>query len=466
MNKKLLLFFSLTVLCGFLKSQDNTTFQHNFAEANNSFLKKNYDEAVKIFTQLYKIDSTNSNLNYKIGICFLYSNSEKQKALAHFENALKNINSQNYTIESISEKGAPSNAYYYYAQTLHLLYNFDRAIKNYEKYKTYLQPNQNEQIADVDYQIETCINAKELVAAPRNFEIKNLGNAINTTFSEYNPLISIDEKTLLFKSKKEKKEETFICYKNNDLSWTKPQKLDSKIENKTNSGITADGNTLFFASDAPGGLGGKDIWFCKKLPNGQWGKAQNIGAPINTAFDEESPFLHPSGNVLFFSSKGHKTIGGYDVFFSEKTENGWSTPLNIGYPINTTSDDLDFVTSPDGKRGYYATNRPDGFGETDIYAINFPERKKQPLLLIKGLLVAKNGKTLPTTIDIIASDNESGIVTGVYKPMKDGSFTIIIPPNSNYKLSYQINGEEFFSELESVPANTEYIEIEKKVEVN
>ena len=241
--------------------------------------------------------------------------------------------------------------------------------------------------------------------------------------------------------------------------------MGSSTKNCSNSSIV-----LFFVSDRDGGLGGRDIWKCVKLPNGKWSLAVNVGAPVNTRYDEESPFIHPSGNVLFFSSNGHKTIGGFDIFFSSKNEetNGWDEPLNIGYPINTTDDDVFYVTSPDGKRGYYSSSsRPEGYGEKDIYMVSLPERKEVPLVLIKGFIIPVAGQSLPPFLEIVATNNETGVVAGVYKPlMRDGSFTIIIPPGSNYNLSYTNDGQEFFSEIIDVPASAAYQEINREVKLN
>ena len=116
--------------------------------------------------------------------------------------------------------------------------------------------------------------------------------------------------------------------------------------------VSADEKTLYFVSDRPGGLGGTDIWRCVKLPNGEWSKPFNIGPPINSPYIEQSPFMHPDGKTLYFSSDGENSMGGYDIFFSKKMEeNSWSNPINMGFPLYTVDDDLLFTTSADGARG-------------------------------------------------------------------------------------------------------------------
>jgi hypothetical protein len=125
--------------------------------------------------------------------------------------------------------------------------------------------------------------------------------------------------------------------------------------------ISSDEKTLYFVSDRPGGLGGTDIWRCLRLPNGEWSEPYNIGPPVNSKFNEESPFIHPDGKTLYFSSNGGRSMGGFDVFFSKKIDQKtFSNPINMGFPINTVDDDLFFSTSPDGGRGYYASSHEGG----------------------------------------------------------------------------------------------------------
>ncbi len=529
MQKTILLFFFIIILSFSVNAQEQSDYRQKFSEGSYLILENNFTLALKTFLEAYQIDSTSANINYKIGYCYLNSATEEGKALHYLEKAILNTKS-NYIDMEPRENAAPVNAYYYYGLALHFNYNFDEAITNFEKFKSFLRPKQTELIKDVDHQIAICNNAKTIVSTPINVIITNLGDSINSTFPDYSPVISGNEKTLIFTSRRPGStggdrtddnqfyEDIYISHKNTDSSWSIPESVSANINTSTNEAsigltvdeqtlliykdvnggdiyysalegkdwnvpqpmgsdintpnwetsacLTPDGKTLYFVSNRKeGSLGGRDIWKCIKLPTGQWSSAQNLGAPINTEYDEESPFINPSGNVLFFSSKGHKSIGGFDIFFSTKGEKGWDEPLNIGYPINTTDDDVFYVTSPDGKRGYYSSSsRAEGFGEKDIYLVSIPKRKEQPLVLIKGQIIPQQGQNMPEDIEIVASDNESGLVTGVYKPLlRDGSFTIIIPPNSHYTLSYQKGGEEFYTEEMDVPADAVYQEIEKSI---
>lgn len=530
MQKSVLVCFIYFISLNLLNAQSKSDYRQNFIEGNRLILEGNYSQALRAFKKAYQIDSANPNINFKIGFCYLKKPTEKDKSLYYLEKAINGATIKYNDIDPM-EKSAPYTTYYYYAQALHLNYRFDDAIANFEKFKDYFKGKENAFVKDVNRQIEMCNYAKMLVPAPINVNIESLGDSINTSYADHSPVLSGNEKTLIFTSRRpggtssditiegDYYEDIYISYKSDvDSSWSIPVSISKNVNTITHEasiGLTADGQTLliykdvnggdiyystlegddwtfplpmgsdintpfyetsaclspdgsvlYFVSDRKeGGMGGKDIWKCMKLPNGKWGLAQNLGAPINTEYDEETPFIHPSGTVLFYSSKGHQSIGGYDIFFSNLNENGWDMPLNIGYPINTPDDDLSYVTSPDGKRGYYASSsRPDGMGEKDIYIITIPERKEQPLVLIKGLIIADKTQIIPENIEIVAFNNETGIITGIYKPLqRDGSFTIIIPPGSNYTLSYQKDGEEFHKETMEVPADAIYQEIEKEL---
>ncbi len=230
--------------------------------------------------------------------------------------------------------------------------------------------------------------------------------------------------------------------------------------------LSADGNVLFFASERPGGFGGKDIYRCIKLPNGKWSKALNMGPIINTENDEDGGFIHPDGQTFFFASNGPKSMGGYDIMFATLNEdNKFTNVTNIGYPINTTEDDVFYVTSPDGKRGYFSSAKPGGFGEEDLYQISLTETKETFLALFKGQIIPAEGEELPDNINIVVTDKESNEVIGTYRPkLVNGTFTTILPPGKEYNFSYQTdNNEEFYNEDVFVTSDVSYQEIKREV---
>ena len=257
--------------------------------------------------------------------------------------------------------------------------------------------------------------------------------------------------------------------------WSKPVPIGANSEHsdintpawETSGCFSADGSVIYFVSDRKGGLGARDIWKCNKLPNGKWSMATNFGGPVNSAWDEEAPFVDATGKTLYFSSNRPESMGGFDVFYSELQEDGhWSVPQNIGYPINTTGDDVFFQTSPDGQRAYFSSVRKEGFGDKDIYMIKLEKPGEKPLALIKGYINTPAGTELPNGVNIEATRVDNGQLVGTYKPLKrDGSYVIILPVNGAYTLSYKFNGKEFYAERIDVPENGSYQEIKRDLQL-
>ena len=508
-------------------------YNEKFTQGNFLILEENYTEALKEFLGAYAIDSTNANINYKVGFCYMKSSSEKAKATHFLEKACQNV-SHNYTDLEPREKKAPENAYYFLAQAYHLNYRFDEAIDYFKKFKAIVGPKNKNLNKDIDHRIEVCTNGKEFYSTPTRVDIINLGDSINTQYSEYAPVITADESMLIFTSRRPGStggeqgldglfpEDIYVAYRKPDGTWgqphgigpsvnssgneasisltpdgqqlfiykddnggdifvthlegdnwSTPEPLGGDINSKgweTHACLSADQNTLYFVSDRAGGYGGRDIYKCVKLPNGKWSKASNLGPTINTEYDEDSPFIHPNKVDLFFSSRGHKTMGGFDIFVStlRPDSNKWSEPLNLGYPINTTDDDVFFVATPDGKRAYYSSARPGGFGEKDIYMIKFQEAKaEKAVALIKGFITSADGGEIPTDIQILAYDRNSDELLGKTAPIhRTGSYTMILDLGKPYKLSYVVNGKEVATDTFDIPAGADYRTYDKPLLLN
>jgi len=253
-------------------------------------------------------------------------------------------------------------------------------------------------------------------------------------------------------------------------TWRDPLKLQSETDIEawqTHIAISADGNTLFFVSNRSNGVGEKDIYRSVKLPNGEWSKALNLGEVVNSVWDEEAPFIHPDGKTLYFSSKGHNSMGGYDIFYTTMQDDGlWSKPINIGYPINTTDDDIFFVTSANGMHAYYSSDRPGGFGSEDIYLIDLPVNITQGLAVLKGFIVPGQGETLPGDLSIVVTNIESGTEKIYHPRMRDGGYVIILPPCQEYEINYLRGDESFHKESYFVPCESSYQEIHKEIHMN
>ncbi len=527
--KKITLLLSILLVQLYSYAQDS--FGQKFLEANTLMEESMFNVALPIWLDLVAQQPDNNNVNYKIGVCYLNSGTEKKKALEYLKKAAENTTA-NYDPFSSSEKKAPNETQFFLARAYHINYDLDVAVENYTKFKEKIS-KKHFLYNEVDHHIKQCQYAKEAVAKPVNIEVVNLGKSINTEFADYSPVMSLDESTIYFTSRRLRKDssnyfikdvndgmhyediyvshnydgswtepellsinsegheatinvsvdgQTLFIYKDdngngnlyyssvNNEEWTTPTLLGSDINTEAHEShvsISPDENTLYFVSDRKGGLGEQDIYFCNKLPNGEWAKAQNIGAVINTPYDEDGVFIHPDGKTIYFSSHGHSSIGGYDIFYSVKNEEDgtWSTPVNLGYPVNSTDDDVFFVTSADGKRGYYSSIQDKGFGEKDIYMISMTDAAEKPLTLLTGRLRVVGETETPADAQIVITNNLDGSLIGIFKPRKkDGKFSIILEPNIDYHIVYSALGFKQEEDL-YVPPVSAFTEISRGVEL-
>ncbi|KAA3642526.1 MAG: hypothetical protein DWP98_13745 [Bacteroidetes bacterium] len=232
-----------------------------------------------------------------------------------------------------------------------------------------------------------------------------------------------------------------------DNKWTKPIVMSERINDfqsvEASASVAIDGSVLYFSSNRAGGYGGFDIYRSNKLPNGEWSWPKNLGPQINTAKNEDSPFLHPNGSSLYFSSEGHKNMGGYDIFKSELLEDGsWTKPMNLGSPTNTTADDIHFVISANEQRGYYSSEKEDGFGGQDIYLIDYLEKSLRQSV-VRGKVVDENQIALHAEIKLV--EKESGTLSGIHiSNQNNGGFIFLVNPNVMYELTVQLDGFQLY----------------------
>jgi hypothetical protein len=302
---------------------------------------------------------------------------------------------------------------------------------------------------------------------------QSIGTSVNTIGHEGSINLTPDGQTLIvFKNDEGKNPEGdgniyFTTF--DGKGWTPLQQFGEDVNTEyweSHACLSADGNVLFFSSERPGGFGGKDIYRCVKLPNGKWSKALNMGKLINSEYDEDGGFIHPDGKTFYFASNGPQSMGGFDIMYATLNEdNKFSDATNIGYPINTTDDDIFYVTSPDGKRGYFSSAKAGGYGDKDIYRITIAESRERFLALFRGQLIPAEGEKLPDNIQIIVTDKQSNEIIGTYRPkLVNGTFSTILPPGREYNFSYQTdNGEEFYNEDVYVSNDVAYQEINRAV---
>jgi len=246
--------------------------------------------------------------------------------------------------------------------------------------------------------------------------------------------------------------------KKKDSVWSSAKILNSNINSKyweSNATISPSGKEIYFTSDRPGGLGGLDI-YVSKLQNGVWGPAKNLGPTVNTKYDEESPVILPDGKTLFFSSEGHYNMGGFDIFYTKMIDSTkWTEPINIGYPINSTDDNVFFVPIGDGTKAYYSVARNEGyftFGEEDIYELEFVyDQSKLPEIQLSGKLQLEDMNQLDSSSKVSAVDTVTKLtVKSVTPNLETGAYDMSLKPGE-YEIKFKANNYREVTKFISLP---------------
>lgn len=292
---------------------------------------------------------------------------------------------------------------------------------------------------------------------------QNIGTSINTPSHDSNTALSADGKTLLICSD-ENAGDIFFSTRNADGTWAAPLPLPGEINSRyeeKSASLSKDGNTIYFSSNRPGGFGGIDIYMATKNKRGDWGNVKNLGPQINTEEDDDAPFIDYDGKTLYFSSRGHNGMGGYDIYKATLNGNSWTKPENLGYPINTPDNDIFYVATKDGKRAYYSSVRDDAFGYEDIYLITIPEpgqepepeaKRKIPTRYIVRIEDAKTDKTMSARIKLQGADDN--VVVGSTSA-KEGIYEFKITDTKPYKLSIEADGFMFVNETITIEGSAE-----------
>jgi Tol biopolymer transport system component len=512
MKKLLRLIFLLTFLPFISADGQDPDLKDVFLEAESYFLFEEYNEALPLYLRIHRADPENDNINYKIGVCFLNDPYQKEKSIRYLEEAAKNTN-PDFKINKYKERTAPLEAFFYLGKAYLVNNNIEKALENFEQFRSIL----DEKIYDVelvDEQIRICRAALDLRTKPVDFDIRNLGETINTRFADMNPVLSGDGTKLVYVSKLAFYDATFfsekvngqwqpprniipelgvdgdvyptslsydgttmIIYRNDDFignlytskyvdgRWTAMTKIGGHISTKyweSHGCLTKDGNTLYFTSNRKGGYGGLDIYRSDLQPNGEWGEPVNLGPVVNTRYNEETPFITQNGQYLFFSSYGHYNMGGYDVFMSKKDENGeWDRPINLGYPINTTDDNIFYFPVDNGNSAFYSMYSEGGYGRHDLYFLDVYSNDNPRMYAVKGSLFAEDGLISDADdVRIFLIDESTGDTITIASPdLADNSF-LLTAPKGIYDLQIRSNTFSDVNETLTIDENTDKAGIE------
>jgi hypothetical protein len=292
--------------------------------------------------------------------------------------------------------------------------------------------------------------------------------ALNTKANDAAIAISPDGSTLFtFLSTNESEGDIFVS-KLSGTEFLPPVPLNSNVNTaeywEGSCSISADGKTLYFSSDRPGGLGGRDLWV-SELIDDDWGPAVNLGPKVNTELDDDAPFIHPDGVTLFFSSKGHNSIGGYDIMFVTKSGlelKEWSDPKSMGIPLNTTEDDSYYVINSKGDKGYFSSGRAtsESRGSLDIYEVT-PGILGEKLIvaLYKGTVYGDNNP-VDARFDLVKLSNNENL--GPYFTNKtSGKYLLTLKPGSMYKVKVYAEGYDPIEEEIDLEVLDSYMEKKK-----
>lgn len=279
---------------------------------------------------------------------------------------------------------------------------------------------------------------------------KPLSRTINTEKNEGAPSLSADGKILYFAAcnRSDSQGNCDIYYTFNRRNfWTTPKNLEEVNSEYWDSqpNISADGSTLYFVSDRPGGFGGKDIWAVPIFSDGSFGEIYNLGPHINTPYDEISPFLHFDNQTLYFASDGWPGMGEKDIFMSKKQNNGpWTLPKNLSYPINSSLSDNSFIVEADGKTAYFSSNRPGGFGLEDIYTFDlYQEVQAEKVGFFKAEVIDEMTRKAISVSYLVSNINDSSEF--YLKEANDGQLSMGLKANQKYSISVFAEGYLYYS---------------------
>ncbi len=292
----------------------------------------------------------------------------------------------------------------------------------------------------------------------------SIGAPINTKKHEAVISISKDSKTIYFY--RGIKQGTFYHSNFSEGIWSKPTVMYEKSDLNTKAwetsffGFAVAGNELYVVSDREGGVGGRDIYVAKKQADGSWSSLVNLGAPINTPYDEDAPFITADGMTMYFSSKGHNSMGGFDIFKSQKDADKWSSPINLGRPFNTPGEDIYFILANNGNKAYYSSSAlaVDGSNDMDIYSVDFCDDVSE--ILLAGTTIGIKSGT------ITVFDKQKGKKLGDYK-IENGKYAFKLTHGNNYNFTFNIrSGTPPVSLDVAIPRLCEVYDLYQELDVN
>ncbi len=458
--------------------------------ANESINYQQFDKAAEQLKQAIAADDEFTEAHYQLGSVYLYKQQYPDAAVQYLKTITLNPNFNRAVYLNLGNVDI-------------LLGKYADAKEALQKYISFneIQPKDRatalKLITDCDFSLQA-------VQHPVVFKPINLGTSINTGADEYLPSVTADESTLIFTRKIGSNEDfyqskklngqwtnavglsnkintpefnegaqsltqdgqylfftgcnrpdglgrcdIFLSHKNS-TDWDKPFNLGAPINTpgwESQPSISADGKTLYFVSLRKGGYGGYDIWKSTITAKG-WGEPENLGPNVNTPYDEQSPFIHPDDQTLYFSSNGWPGLGSKDLFLSRKGKEGkWQKPENLGYPINSSGDENGLTLTANGSYAFFSSNNLKGAGGYDIYTFEMPENIRPNIVTyVKGTVKdAKTKQAIDADVQIVDLKTNQLIFQNV-NPLNQGQFLATLTTGKDYGLNISRPGYLFYSE--------------------
>jgi outer membrane protein OmpA-like peptidoglycan-associated protein/Tol biopolymer transport system component len=505
MKKSVLLYlFSLSL--AFLRPElisaqesANRKAQQNFEYAQKSLQNRDYDSAAKMLDDAVAADPGFQMALIQLGDIYKLKRDYDQ-AKAYYGRA-------------VAIPGNTDARLYYSLATAELnTGDYANAKKHLLSFKQNYTGKDQGIVQRADKLIKDCDFSVIAMQQPSNYSPLNMGEAINTKDREYFPALTADGSSLIF-SRTVNGNEDFYVSRRQNKTWKTAVPLSDKINTPQNEGaqtitpdgmylfftgcnredgmgscdlyvshkngndwdkpfnlgavvnssawdsqpaVTPDGGTLYFVSNRPGGLGGYDIWKTTLNAGGEWTKPENLGPDINTPYDENTPFVHPDGKTLYFSSDGWPGLGNMDIYFSRKQDNGkWGKPVNIGYPINTFSEETGLMVTPDGLQGMFSSVLKGGFGDMDIYSFSLPATARPlPITYVKGIVRDAETKAFLEAQVQVVNLKTKEVKFNDFTSAQNGEFLAVMPLGSTYAFNANADGYLFYSDNYELSSNT------------
>jgi tetratricopeptide (TPR) repeat protein len=417
-----------------LSAQKKSEIREIWFEAESHYLYGEYELANPLYLMLNELKPGNANIKYKIGNCYLNIFDEKPKAIPFLEEAVRNT-SYNSRTGLLKENSAPLDAYFSLGNAYRITNRLDSALNTYRFFKQLISETGKMENQDfINQQIQACNLASVQVENPVRVHIQPLKEYINQGSVNDYPVISYDGRTMAYTEKRGLENVVYVTkmegdswgtpkditletsmgsdchttslnsdgtalylFKNDNYdgniyvtryingTWSPIVKLNKNINTKyyeSHAAVSSDESKLYFTSNREGGMGELDIWVSGKDETGDWGIPVNLGNAINTPYNEETPFISKDGSTLTFSSEGHGSIGGYDIFLSVSSDSLWGNTVNIGYPVSTTDDDIGFQPFYEGAFGLHSIMTGYKKKEIALYNFNPPDEEARDTVTI------------------------------------------------------------------------------------